>query len=230
MVKGLEVEGLIMSQLESTNPLEAVRRRAAYSNFAHTIVGVLLFVVSVAAGSEVLGAIRGGWRYFWPVLLMMAGLFIPVFILWVARRYRVPIARLWADSQQRQHFILSTFLFIGGLAELIRLRGIFPSLSGLVMPVMLGLIGYLFISHTQHGTAEAVAKAILAHRLLGVTLILAGLMRAIMVASSTASIVVGLAWTLLLLAAAIQLVLYREPEGAYSVQSNHDHAHDDRRS
>jgi hypothetical protein len=221
-----EVEDLTMSQLESTIPLQAARRRAAYSTFAHRLVGVILFAVSVAAGSEALGVISGVWRYLWPVLLVIAGVFIPSFILWATHRYHVPFARLWADSQQRQHFALSTFIFIGGLAELIRLRGLLPSLAGLVLPVMLGLIGYLFISHTQHGTAEAVAKATLAHRLLGGTLILAGLARGVAVATGIHSGVVGLSWTLLLLAAAIQLVLYREPEGAYSANSNHIHADD----
>lgn len=63
------------------------------------------------------------------------------------------------------------------------------------------------------------AKAVRQHRLLGGTVIAAGLLRAAELA--TAFEVLAVLWPLAALAAAVQLLLYREPEGAYETGGNH---------
>ncbi|MCI0396626.1 MAG: hypothetical protein L0332_00620 [Chloroflexi bacterium] len=211
-----------MSQVDSMDNAAVARRRAAYSNFAHIVVGLLLGAVALLAALEAFGLVRGGWRYLWPGLLVGAGLFVPLFILWAARRYRRPLAQLLADHQQQQHFLLSGLLFAGGLAEFLSLAGVLPFLLALVMPLALILIGLLFIVHEQHGTAGAVARAVLAHRLLGGTLVLAGLARAVAVVLRGTD---NLVWVVLLMAAAAQLLAYREPEGAYMADPEHSGHH-----
>ena len=198
-------------------------QRAAYSNFAHVVVGVLLAVVAALAALEVFGVVAGGGRYVWPALLVFTGLFVPLFILWAAREHRVPVARVLADPQQRQHFTLSGWMLLGGTAEALRLAGALPAVLGLVWPIVLALIGYGFLSHAQHGTSAAMAKAVRAHRVLGGTVILAGLARGIEVVSGIHEGTVGLGWVVLLLAAALQFMIYREPEGAYTAGETGSH-------
>jgi len=191
-------------------------QRAAYSNFAHVVVGMLLAVVAALAALEVFGTVSGGWRYLWPALLVGTGLFVPLFIWLAAREHRVPLARVLADPQQRQHFTLSGWMLLGGPAEMLALAGVLPTVLGLVWPLVLALIGYGFLSHTQHGRSEAMAKAVRAHRVLGGTLILAGLARGIEILSGIHEGTVGLGWVVLLFAAALQFMWYREPDGAYA--------------
>ena len=84
------------------------------------------------------------------------------------------------------------------------------------------LIGGLFFFHAQHGTSEASVKALRQHRVLGITLIVAGLLRLIEISSGAE--LAGILWPLALLIALIaaaQLLLYREPEGAYEGELTH---------
>ena len=201
----------------------SARQRAAYSNFVHIVVGTLLAVVAALAALEVFGVVAGGGRYVWPGLLVATGLFVPLFIMWAAREHRVPLARVLADPQQRQHFTLSGWMLLGGTAEALRLAGVLAWVLGFVWPIVVALIGYGFLSHAQHGTSEAMAKAVRAHRVLGGTLILAGLARGIEVVSGIHKGTVGLGWVVLLLAAALQFMIYREPEGAYVDAGKHTH-------
>jgi len=61
------------------------------------------------------------------------------------------------------------------------------------------------------------------HRILGGTLVLAGLARGLAVGSDTDTGVIGLAWIVLLLITAVQLLVFREPEGAYEGGGHNKH-------
>lgn len=74
------------------------------------------------------------------------------------------------------------------------------------------MTGVTFLGHTQHGRGPAVAHAVLRHRILGLT-VTAGLLRLAELAAGTGTF--GWLWPIALLAAALQLVIYREPPGAF---------------
>ena len=77
----------------------------------------------------------------------------------------------------------------------------------------------MFLFHAQHGTSEAAARAVQQHRVLGTTLILAGLLNFVEI--SNGARFVAILWPIVLLVAAAQLLLYREPEGAYEGGTGH---------
>jgi hypothetical protein len=195
-------------------------QRVAYSNFAHRVVGALFGAVGILAALEYLGLLGGFWRYAWPALLIVAGMFVPIFIWAVARKYQIGLRQVLADPQQRQHFALSGLVLASGIAETLRVASVLPSLMGYVWPAALVLIGYGFISHTQHGTSDAVAKATRAHRLLGFTVILADLARALQLLLGEQAGALGLVWIVLILLAAVQFLIYHEPVGAYATEGH----------
>lgn len=86
-------------------------------------------------------------------------------------------------------------------------------------PAALILTGWLFLFHAQHGMSEAATRAVRQHRVLGVTIVAAGLLRLIEVISAGGF--AAILWPIVLLIAAAQLLLYREPEGAYEVGAEH---------
>ena len=88
-------------------------------------------------------------------------------------------------------------------------------------PGALLLIGFLFLVHKQHGISAAAARAVRQHRILGLTIMFSGFLRAIEVFNRSSAF--GILWSIALLAAAIQLITYREPEGAYESESGHQH-------
>ena len=111
---------------------------------------------------------------------------------------------------------MAAAIAVAGAAEL--LRGGLPAL-GYVFPAAILLVGGLFVIHEQHGTSEAAAKAVGQHRILGVTAISAGLLRVIEIVTGTG--LLAILWPLALLTAAVQLILYCEPEGAYEAEAEH---------
>lgn len=91
-------------------------------------------------------------------------------------------------------------------------------------PVTTIIVGILFLVHTQHGTSEAVAGATAVHRALGTVLILAGVLRAVSSIKQTSRTAWELAAGAALLAAAVLLIVYREPPGAYKPGSSATHS------
>ncbi len=189
---------------------EEMRRR---SNLGHIVEGLLLASVGILAILDYFG--RPTWASAaWPILILIAGLLLLI-LLYPAH----PLSdwpAIWRDPQQRQHTIMAAAIAAAGAAELV--GG--GSLAGAyVWPAAMLLIGILFLTHPQHGTGEAVAKAVRQHRILGLTAILAGLLRAGEAATGTK--LFAILWPLALLAAAAQLIVYREPEGAYEAGGGH---------
>jgi len=148
----------------------------------------------------------GAWTAIaWPSLLLITGLLLLLLIY-----PRHPLSdwpAIWRDPQQRQHTIIAGAVAAAGAAELLQSRS---SAWAYVWPAALLIVGILFLTHAQHGTGAAVERAVWKHRWLGATLMGAGLLRFIEIIGG-----VVLWWPLILLAAAVQLVLYREPAGAF---------------
>lgn len=183
------------------------------SNLAHIVEGALIVIVGVLVLLEKLAGFT--WTSAaWPVLILIAGVVL-LFLLYPLH----PVSEwrlIWRDAQQRQHTIIAVAMAIAGLAELLS-----SSLSALcyVWPIAVLLTGSLFLFHTQHGTSEAAAKAIRQHQLLGSTFIAAGLLNLVEIING--AIFAAILWPILLIVAAAQLLLYREPEGAYEDGAKH---------
>ena len=179
------------------------------SNMGHWIEGGLLAVVGfLALLNNGTGAAWAG--VVWPILLLVAGILLLILIY--PRHPRVDWSSIWNDSQQRQHTIMALAIIVAGAAELAGWK--------LIWPLATLMFGAMFLTHTQHGQSDAVSRAVLIHRILGITLILAGLLN---LAGNISDIaVIATLWPIVLLAAAAQLLIYREPEAAFEAHHGHE--------
>lgn len=189
------------------------------SNLAHWIEGGMFGVVAVIALIQALGYAQSkGAQYLWPGLILMAGIFLPAYIL--LQRGLDEIGVTWnlviRDPQQREHFIMALLLLAAGLAEtLVRAKSRRSELWKFVAPTALAIIGTLFFVHTEYGTPEAVAEAARKHAYMGLVILLAGVFKAAEVLWRRKFRWLAFAWIALLLIAALLLITYREPAGAY---------------
>ena len=182
-----------------------------YSNIAHWVFGAIFLIVSGIALMQALGY----WKsrpYLWPMLVLIAGLFLPVFSFF---HHWNELGFVWqamiGDPQQRQHLIMAILLGIAGIFEL-------KSKRKLVFPAVLVIIGIMFIVHPQHGAGEAVMRASIIHQYLGVILILTGISRSAEMLWPKRKWL-AYPWIFFLAIAAILLISYREPANAYQLDS-----------
>ena len=183
------------------------------SNLAHIIEGILIAIVGLLS---LLGNVDTfQWASTaWPLLILIAGMVL-LFLLYAlhpASEWEL----IWRDAQQREHTIIAAAVAIAGVAKL--LSSSTPALN-YAWPAAIILTGWLFLFHAQHGTSEAAARAVRQHRALGITLILAGLLNFVELLNGARLAVI--LWPIVLLLAAVQLLLYREPVGAYEVGAEH---------
>ena len=99
------------------------------------------------------------------------------------------------------------------------LAGRHGRLGALVRDLATARIGHMFLTHTQHGTSDAAARAVRRHRVLGGTIVAGA--GATAIADTAGARPFRTAGALLLIAAGAQLVAYREPEGAYEDGGGH---------
>lgn len=185
------------------------------SNLGHVTEGVLLGTVGVLALLAGLGL--AAWAAVaWPVLLLVAGLLL-LLIMYPTHPF-ADWHLIWRDAQQRQHTLLATGAAVAGAAELA--RPAVPAL-GYVWPAIAVGMGILFLIHEQHGTGEAVLRAVWQHRLLGALMVAAGALR--FVDLLTPAPPWAALWPVALLVAAALLFVYREPPGAYEPGAHQAH-------
>ncbi|MBI3941782.1 MAG: hypothetical protein HY326_02115 [Chloroflexi bacterium] len=183
------------------------------SNLGHVVGGLVFASVSVLVLLEAVGIAAWG-RTAWPILALAGGMLL-LFAIYLSHP-RSDWPAIWHDPQQRQHTLIAAAMTVGGAAELLRMSA--PAWE-YIWPAALLFIGSLFLTHAQHGTGAAVVRAVRQHRMLGTTLIVAGLFRGMNIGLEAG--VFTLLWPIALLAAAVQFIVYREPEGAYEVESGH---------
>ena len=187
------------------------------SNAAHVVEGVIIAVVALIALAQAFGyAVSGRARFAWPGLVLFAGVFLLLYLLIPWHGFDQAVAQwqyIFTDPQQRQHFAIALALTIAGLAEVTYLRRVDGWLE-VVFPLATIAVGAAFYLHTQHGTTEAVQRAVLIHRLLGVVLGSAGLL-ALTARIRPQTRWLQFAWPAALFIAALLLFAYREPAGAY---------------
>ena len=194
------------------------------SNLAHWIEGGMFAVVALIALMQALGYAQSkGAQYLWPGLILLAGVFLPAYIL--LQRGLDGIGVTWSlvirDPQQREHFLMSLMLLAAGLAEVLnRTKLLQTKLRKFVAPAAFIAIGFLFFIHTEYGTPEAVAESVLKHKYLGLVIAVAGLSKAADVLWRRRFPWLAFLWIAMLFIAALMLITYREPEGAYRSQSD----------
>ena len=123
------------------------------------------------------------------------------------------------DPQQRQHFIMFNLLFIAGVIELLlSLKKIQNKLWQFIWPGVIIVVGFMFLFHPQHGTAQAMAYSVPYHHILGTILLLTGGFRTLN-AIFKRNKFFSYAWLVFLLITSIMLIIYNEPEGVYQIDS-----------
>ena len=185
------------------------------SNLGHVVEGTLLAAVGLLALLATLGSAE------WPNTVY-AGLMVAAgVVLLIALYPRHPVSdwgTIWSDPQQRENTIMAAAVGLAGVAELLA-RGRSP--FGFAWPAALALIGTLFLTHAQHGTGEAMGRAVRRHRWIGATAMAAGVLRLLSVIQLGG--VSGRWWPIAVLAVATQLLLYRVPEGAFEAPDTSRH-------
>ena len=209
-----------MLQVPALHTPEEMQR---ISNLAHVMEGAIIAVAAFVMIAESRGRLRdGAGPLTWPVLLVGAGVFLLGYL--IIPHHGIDLAReqwrwVFGDPQQRQHMLLSALVAAGAGAELVwRVHPGRELIWRLGWPATTALIALVFLLHTQHGTDAAVQRATMIHRALGVVLLLSAAFRAAAVLSRTPRRAARLELTagVSLLAAAVLLIVYREPPGAYA--------------
>lgn len=189
------------------------------SNLAHWIEGAVFATVALIALLRARGyAIWTGAQFLWPSLIVMAGLFLPAYILLQRGLDQVDVT--WSfvvnDPQQREHFLMAGLLVLAGAAEIAAEAKIVQGrVWNLITPGALVAIGLVLFVHTEYGTAEAIAESVLAHRYQGGLVILVGVFKAAEVLWQQRIKWLAYPWIILLFITAVLLISYREPHGAY---------------
>lgn len=182
--------------------------------------------VAVIAFFQALGYLRShGAQYLWPGLVFAAGVFLPAYIL--LQRGFSGIGVTWSlvirDPQQREHFLMALLLVAVGLSQILVRRAMRPEIvCKFLGPAALAAIGVILIFHTEYGTPEAIAESEMKHGYLGLVIILAGVMKAADVLWCKRFKWLAYPWIFLLVIAAIMLLGYREPKGAYRTSQSRE--------
>lgn len=161
------------------------------------------------------GTPRGAMRFMWPALTVAAALLLPLFVIVPSGRPIVDTAAtMWRDPQQRQHLFMAATLLGAGGVELLRRSTRTNHASG-AWPLALFILGVLLMVHTEYGTPEAVRWARRQHIYQGASVVIAaGCFAAARLRNRLGRTAV-IGGPLMLLAAAVLLLIYREPAGAY---------------
>jgi len=193
------------------------------SNLGHWIEGGLFLLVAILGFLEARGKLAGKVRFAVPVLLFLSGAALAGFLAAHSHVIDGNRTHALADPQQREHLIMGSLLVLAGLAEFFRKIKNPNSLLRFVWPVVFAVIGTLFMIHTQHGTHEAVSSSVWIHRVLGATIISGAMTLALDRLTKAPILWLQLLWAILFTATALQLILYREPEGAYHGENETSH-------
>lgn len=198
-------------------PFHTAEEMRAISDLVHRVEGAIVAVTALLVLAEATGRVRN--RNLWPATVCVAGVFLLAALL--APHHGLAHARtqwsfVFGDPQQRQHLAIAALVTAGGLAELLHRGGRLKGRGwALVWPAAVVCVGVAFLLHTQHGTGEAVARAVLVHRLLAGVFVATGVLRAAAVLRRKRAGALRYLWGVSLMIAAGILFLYREPSGAY---------------
>lgn len=197
------------------------------SSLGHWIAGYIFLGVSIIAFIQALGFLKNeqvlgfaNKRYLWPLLIVIGGAISIPYYLFHHGLDELPkvLQVIQLDPQQRQHFMMFILILVAGIVELLLSLGKIKSrIWYLVWLGVLLVIGFMFLTHPQHGTLEAIAYSKPFHTALGVVLLLAGLLKAAEILWSKKHKIFTFGWIIFLSIASVMLITYNEPEGSYQV-------------
>jgi hypothetical protein len=136
-----------------------------------------------------------------------------------------------SPHETRQHVAMGVLAFAAGAVEFFRLKGRMKHRAwGLVFPSVLGIIGFLFLFHSQHGGPGPALVLTVQHRFMGITLLLAGIMKALEETSSQRTEAFNVSWAVLLLLFGLEFIFYSEGGSIfggtiYASPADSSHAH-----
>lgn len=197
------------------------------SSTAHWMAGYMFIGVVIVAFFQSLGFFKTK-TYLWPLLVTLAGLIFIPFTLMHHGLNELPLVWkvLKLDPQQRQHFIMFNLLFVAGITELLlSLKKIKGNFWPFIWPGVLFIIGYMFLTHPQHGTTQSLVYTVPFHTTLGTILIITGVLKALELRWAKKYKWITYGWIIFLFAASIMLISYNEPEGAYKMNSETQEQH-----
>lgn len=187
------------------NPHSPEQERA-YSNVGHGIEGAIITTVGLTLARAALTGDDAHDQHA-SRFLVAAGALLGAGLVAGSFHHGGPIRFFRADHQQRQHLEMSAWILGAGLA---RPQG---RLGAVVSDALVARVGQMFLTHEQHGTSQAAADAKAKHERLGGTIVAAAAVQTLGDLSKRRALrSVGAA---LMIAAGLQLLLYREPQGAY---------------
>lgn len=192
------------------------------SSLGHWIAGYIFLGVAIIAFLQALVFLKSK-QYLWPLVVVVTGaIFIPYSIFHHGfEKLDLLFKVIELDPQQRQHFIMFNLFFVAGIIELLlSLKKIKGNLWHFVWPGVILIVGYMFLTHPQHGTAQARAYTVPFHTILGVVLVITGVLKSAEVIRSQRYKWITYGWILFLFIASVMLVTYKEPEGVYQKDSS----------
>ncbi len=157
-------------------PLHTPQELVQLSNAAHIAEGIVLILIAALIVAQGFGYLQKGWqRYLVPGVALLASLILAGF-LFIDHYNELPRAWHWVmtDMQQQQHFWIGVILGVASIAAIIGIK-LKQKWLDLALPVAFAAIGILFLVHPQHGTDAEAARGLLIHRIVGTSLIIAGL-------------------------------------------------------
>lgn len=176
------------------------------SNIFHWLFGAILGIVAIFAVAQSTGIhVQGIQSYIWPCILSLSGASLTTFLFLHhgVGKVKLTAKATWSDLQQKQHSIMGFLIAVAGVVEILRVAGaLLESVWGMGLPIVLAIVGSMFIAHTQHGTEEATHRAVRYHRLLGSTFVLTGLIRGAQIVLSS---IPAYMWAGVLLVVALML-------------------------
>lgn len=190
------------------NPHSPEERRKL-SNLGHWLEGAAL---GGAGSLALLDAVAPSLRWparWWPRLVAAGGGALGAFIVLGSLHHGGPRRYLRHEHQDREHLLMAALIAAGGVLES---AGSSTALRLAPAGALAG-VGRIFLTHEQHGTGEARRESERVHRRLGLTVIAAGIAKAGDVLGVPGPL--RWVWSSLAMVAAGQLLVYREPAGAY---------------
>lgn len=199
-------------------------------SLGHWIVGYIFLGVAIVALLQALGFLKSQ-KYLWPAIMVIAGIiFIPYNMLHHGfAKLPLVFEVLRVDEQQKQHFIMFNLLFGAGIVELLLSLGKLKNrLWYFIWPGVMFIIGYMFLTHPQHGTTEALAYTKPFHTILGIVILITGLLKMAEILWSERYRFFKFGWIIFLFITAMMLITYNELGGAYQMdvpsgQQNNQH-------
>ncbi|MCO6439930.1 MAG: hypothetical protein J5I81_02350 [Nitrococcus mobilis] len=184
------------------------------SEQVHWLLGVFLVLIVSPLILREIQVIRRQWpALLIPFALLIVG--IELFLDPVIHGSAIPENY---SKETSQHLLLSALLLSIGMVEGARCFGKLQAfLWAMVLPIGLFLAGILFFFHAQHGAHVSMLLLIVQHRIMGVTLVITAVTKAVAELRPRSGL--HAAWLIVIFIFSSELILYTEGSSVFGVFS-----------